>query len=278
VVGIGTAIGIPVRQDAIEQRQMARQDLLFELIKHQPRSQREGLWTRLSRYFRSVGRKAGRTAEAPAAAQPEPPAMGTVETGRQESSSRSSVPVNTFTIVLAVVILFVCFFCGYVWGRHNGWQQGWDKAVEGKSAQELADIQGQPAQPQVLDVPPPARRPARMETPAKIDRAGDKGQAEITGPKVSRQRGLNYLIIQAFRKPSSAQRARRFLASKGIETTVEREGQWHVLISTAGFDWDKQQREREAFIDQIRALGREYKKQPGSEGVDFRTCLYRKWR
>jgi hypothetical protein len=83
-------------------------------------------------------------------------------------------------------------------------------------------------------------------------------------PSVSRQIGLNYIVIESFGpdRQDDARLAREFLARHGIESTIERSGPGWLLVSVQGFGASDPARER--MVERIRGLGRAFFDQGGS--------------
>ncbi len=191
--------------------------------------------------------------------------------------------VNSFTITIGITILLVVFFCGYI----VGYKVGKSSQVAQRSRAQLAQIQSQPPQQSVLNVkikkpnvstvPPVGRTTVQNKVSSPTISEKSSGTQKL---KITREKGLNYLIIQLFKNYEDAENAHRFLTEKGIKATIEKLNRWYALTSVAGFNFrDPAERKRaEEFRSQIKALGRLYRRRKDAKGVDFQTCFYRKWR
>lgn len=90
-----------------------------------------------------------------------------------------------------------------------------------------------PAQAANTAVPAPTRKLEAEVTPR------ERPLADAAPSTAVRQKGLNYLYIVRFRNEhgDDAAHARKWLAEKGISTTVEESGGSLCLVSTEGFDY-----------------------------------------
>jgi hypothetical protein len=262
-----------------------RQILLFELLKEDDKSKNpETLWDRLFRK-KMLSESSPETAERISVSHtdvsdvPCTQKISTEDEGGQtleaQEQSNLYIRINTYTKVLAAVLVLVIFFCGYIFGHSRGWRAG----AQERSNLQMAEVQNQPADSEVLKVlaPPVHTTVVAANTPATM---GNKEVSKNEG-KISRKIGFNYLIIQNFSPEGleTASLAKDFLAEKGIETTVERFERSYQLVSLQGFDMsDPQEKERSIlFQKQILALGQKFKQARESRSVDFRGCYYLRW-
>ncbi len=274
-----------------------KQALLFELMKEETQPQAEkGFWGQL---FRKKGPATSEPApeiqkvevspflESPQpqvavevpAERPEPEREGYEEPGEMQVYLK----VNTFTKVLGITVVVVIFFCGYILGYHFGKKAG----QELRSDKQLSEIASQTPNEDVLKVGP-VERPAKKVTPKT-----ESSSPAATGTpkdilknegKITRKVGLFYLIIHVSRDSSEIEHAMEFLATKGIETSMEkvtkaRKSPLYVLVSAAGFNTSDSQGKQQSleYQKQIKALGQQYRQVKGSKKIDFDLCYYRAW-
>ncbi len=234
-----------------------RQQLLFELVYKEKEQTRE---------------QTGAVAERKSVSKP---ATQTVS-----GSNNLYIRFNTFGIILGIVILAVIFFCGYILGFHFGKKS----EVAHRSQAQLAQIQKQAPRTEVLKVAPlPAQKIVPVPSTINVNNRSsqiDRQKKLQNNQKFNRKKGTNYLIIQLFRDFQDAKRAKKFLAANGVNATIEKLGKRYALTSVAGFDLRdvRGRQQAEAFREQIKALGRRYRRQKDANGVDFQTCFYRKWK
>ncbi len=238
-----------------------RQQLLFELVYKEKEQQREQV--------SSAGQEiSARNSDVK------------YDTARPSKNNNLYIKFNTSGIILGVVVLCVIFFCGYILGFHIGRKS----SIEKRSQAQLAQIQNQQPRTEALKVTPlPVKKVVSIP---QINNHRNVNSSEMdikklpNNKKFVRKKGTNYLIIQLFKDFQSAERARKFLADNGVHATIEKLGKRYALTSVAGFDLrdPRGRRQAEAFREQIKALGRRYRRQKGANGVDFQTCFYRKWK
>ncbi len=92
--------------------------------------------------------------------------------------------------------------------------------------------------------PRPTPAPAApLPSPKKLEPGpeAEPAKAEPLPPAPARVKGLNYLYIVRFRAEhvDDATHARNWLASKGIKTAIDTDGDWLSLVSEEGFDLSK---------------------------------------
>jgi hypothetical protein len=282
-----------------------RQALLFELMKDDERSDApKSVWDLLFRKKEAAVKKSDNKVEdeveAPIPVKadespilPETPKVETVtapapvaenETNEPEEESfigdlgktRLYLRLNTYSLVLAVTALLVVFFCAYILGKSVGYHEG----TRQRSELQLAEVQGKPAENEVLDLfpekkvaPTPAPLPSAQTIPVN-PKPVDISKNES---KITRKSGLNYLIIQNFEMDAVpiAEIARKYLADHGIETSIERFGRSYKLVSVAGFE--KSDPQKESFKAQIETLGQQFRQLREAYGVSFKGCYYKRW-
>jgi hypothetical protein len=259
-----------------------KQPLLFELMKEdeQPQEQK-GLWDHLFRKKESGSESAhlAEVEETPSA-QPSRPVDRTEPTAGQ---TRLYLRLNTYSLVLAVTAGLVIFFCGYILGKSVGYQQG----TRQRSDIQLSQVKTTPADSEVLEIFSTPSQTALPVSPTAIQPKAPEKSQQMTDisqkeDKISRKTGSNYLIIQNFGLDAVpiAELAKKFLADKGIQSTIERSGRSYKLVSAEGFDYnDPQGKVRaESFKRQIETVGQEFKQQREAFGVSFEGCYYEKWK
>jgi hypothetical protein len=276
-----------------DQTMSKKQALLFELMKDEGQPPIEkGFWGQL---FRKKGAAApeAEAASSPVSVPAQEPQFEPVSPG-VEVPQAAVVPepgemqlylrVNTFTKVMGITGLLVIFFCGYVLGSHFGFVAGQEK----RSVKQLGEISAQDPDESVLKVGPESQSAKkispRSEETGSPTEAGAKDILKKEG-KITRKDGVNYLIIHVSKDLPEVERAMEFLATKGIETSVEhvksseKKKMLFVLVSAAGFN-TKDAREKQdslAYQEQIKAFGAKYRAIKGSNGLDFKTCYYWRW-
>jgi hypothetical protein len=291
-----------------DQTMSKKQALLFELMKDEGQPPVEkGFWGQL---FRKKGPAVpeAEAASAPVSvraaaqeSQPEPVSLGVevppaaVVPGPASVGSRESeyeepgemqlyLRVNTFTKVMGITVILVIFFCGYVLGSHFGFRA----AQEKRSDKQLGEISGQNPDESVLKVGPEGQSAKKLTAQSGGEITGSAaGEKDILKKerKITRKNGLNYLIIHVSKDLSEVERAMEFLATKGIETSIERvkssekKKTLYVLVSVAGFNLNdaKGKQDSLAFLEQTKAFGAKYRTTKGSNGLDFKTCYYWLW-
>jgi hypothetical protein len=251
---------------------MAKQQrLLFELLKEDDKSSKpESLWDYLFRKKLS-----GDMTDSSS------PAESSEENLYSEAGERTRlyVRVNRYTQVLAGVLVLVIFFCGYLFGHSRGWRAG----SRDRSEIQMAQIQKQTADSEVLDVFSRGGKSVESRRTALVIPAGGETGKEVlkNDRKITRNAGLNYLIIQNFSPEglTTAELAKEFLARKGLETTIERAGRNYQLVSLQGFDLSNpQDKERSiGFQKQVQVIGQQFKQLKESQSVDFHGCYYQRW-
>lgn len=126
---------------------------------------------------------------------------------------------------------------------------------------------------------------AERSVPSTANHASGGGSAP-TGENASRfgrKVGLNYIILQYFHKGDreDAVRAKEWLASNGVETTLEQSAVnngW-LLITRRGFDYNEPhgRQSAEAFREEIIQLGKKYRTELGVEArYTFHDPMIRK--
>jgi len=201
--------------------------------------------------------------------KPVPPARTTGPGEQLRWLAGSEIRINGYTVAIAVTVLLLAFFCGFVVGRKSApaWQS--DRVFE--------ELKRRPPHPEVTQLTPPTRQPEKVDVPERTPATVVPGErVRQPGQKITRKQGLNYLIIESFGDRDRAERARAFLEKSGITTTIDRSGRLFRLVSTVGFERTETS-ERNAFKSQILSLGRQYQHRAGSAGTDFKTCFYKKW-
>lgn len=224
-----------------------RQQLLFELLQTEDEDTQKSGVGALGGMIRSSEKEADHSGSG------EPP------------KKQLYLRVNTFSIVLGITILLVILFCGYVSGRYSGKR----KAISERSEEQISRVQAEKPQTEVLEVFKPTAVEVKEKTPAR---------KKVL--KYSRKKGVNYLIIQLFKKYEDAQKASEYLSENGVNTSIENLNRWYGITSITGFDFSspEDKRKAEVFRDQIKALGRRYRKMKSAKGADFQTCFYKKWK
>jgi hypothetical protein len=257
---------------------MAKKDLLFDVLGQNDQPPQIGFWQRLaerlSRSHEPVN--VGEQAQAPPASKlPSPTETATVKAAEVSHMPTEPapviVPINVFTLTVAVVALGVCFIAGNLIGRRQGVQERGEKQVE--------DIQNKTPQPGVLESPADEPLPVPAAPSPPQDVTGVVPPASEFGENLARKVGLNYLIIHSFGERASADPVRLFLEAKDISTTIERKGTWYKLVSTVGFDLENPDDKARSiqFRNEVKAVGQQYKLEPGSRNLDFHDCGYDKW-
>jgi len=273
-----------------------KQALLFELIRDDDtQAPKKGLWEQLFRKINpeKTEPKPENTTDVklPEINVPQEPAPQNVHTvsvmnhvdmaDDQPSTVRLYIRVNNYTIILGITAVLVVTFCGYILGRQMGFRSG----IKQRSTEQLSVISNQEPNEDVLKVQPekPAS-PAKLTVAANPASSAEMKDILKNDDKITRKNGTNYLIIWVSKELSDVEQAKIFLAEKGIETTIEHKKRmssnetWHILCSAVGFASlkdAKEKQEAEAFREQIKALGQQYRKV--SRGVDFKTCFYARW-
>ncbi len=271
-----------------------KQALLFELIRDEetPAAVKRGFWDQLFRKA-TPEVKADQRVQEPVKYPENEPTQDSVlsvlepvrtETGEDDARrARLYIKVNNYSLALGITAILIIAFCGYILGRQMGFQAG----VKQRSTEQLGAVAAQEPDEGVLKVgrearTTPAEAPIFDERPRPaLVKDSSKNEGKIT-----RKNGPIYRIIQVFTELPDAERAQAFLAGKGIETTIEQKdrpngkGKWNILMSVVGFanlKDAKQRQESDAFRDQIKALGQQYRMDKAAKSVDFKTCLYAKW-
>ncbi len=286
-----------------------KQALLFELMKEDTQPQAEkGFWSQL---FRKKGAATSEPSAGPplvsgpvpaeegkeaqgslalevpqgsAAFQPENAPTGIGDDKEDAGEMQLYLRVNTFSKVLGVTGILVIFFCGYILGYQFGWHAGQEK----RSDQQLSQISSQAPDEGVLKLGS-EERPSKKITPRTeeaVPLAGINPKDILKNEdKITRKNGVNYLIIHVSRDSSEIEHAMEFLATKGIETSMERvenkakKSSLYVLVSVAGFNKQdaKEKQQSVAYKEQIKALGQQYRQVKGSKKIDFNLCYYHPW-
>jgi hypothetical protein len=253
-----------------------RHALLFELMKEEPKTQEsKGV---LDNFLRKTSEQSSAAEEShPSIIESAPKPSTTAD--EQTVKNRLYLKLNRQSIATVAGIIFVLMFICYLWGKHNGYSQG----IAMRSSEQISEIQSGPIEAEVLDIKPKSSSGKKMVNSEK-SAADLQDQEKVKNDKeFTRKKGLNYLIIEVFKKMESeqqaykdAEQARRFLSEKGVNATIEDVGKYYVLMSTAGFKFKKlrDNPDAEQYIDMIKALGKEYRQKPESKGIDFKLCYF----
>jgi len=261
-----------------------RQALLFELLKEDDKSDRpKGFLNHLFRKKESFAKKDAVKANDQTPGNEETPAKVFSDDTSSNANlgslgkTRLYLRLNIYSLVLATTAILVIFFCAYILGKSIGFREG----TRQRSDLQLAEIQNNPVQTEVLDLFPEKKTqtPATI-LPTKKNNENTTLSSDIlkNDSKISRKSGLNYLIIQIFELDAEpiARFAQKFLAERGIDSSIERSGRSYRLISAAGFESGDPQ--KDLFRAQIETIGQQFKQQHDAYGVSFKGCYFEKWK
>ncbi len=183
----------------------------------------------------------------------------------QFEDGRLLLSLNPINASIAGGIILLVILSSFLIGQSTG-SSGRD--VQAPAA--VDDIQHalkQPAKPDLLKVggnPPPDVR----SSSTKDQSAQTAGQTqekptprpERTAGTPEREPGINYVVIESFKQEhkKSAEHVRQWLQENyGLETTMERSGDYWRLVTVLGFDYREagQKEACQKFLNDLKALG-----------------------
>lgn len=201
-------------------------------------------------------------------------------------------PLGTVgTCIVLIVLMAVAYAWGHAFGVRAGEVQAREQIIAdhvGSIAQakklrpdsSVLDLSGMPGTGAV-DAAEDSAPAARAETTASTGKPSPPARPGPSG-KVIRQKGWNYLVIQHFggkNGQTEAKKAERFInenlppvnGQPPVTAEALSDGSY-MLLSTLGYKSgdDASKEAVEQFSQQIRRIGKEYKKQ--GSGYDFQDC------
>ena len=178
------------------------------------------------------------------------------------SNGRVNISLNQVSATVAAVVIILMIVMAFFLGKRMGTKS----SVRVAPSKDLkTDI---PYRPDVSKIS--SKRPGVVPIPRSSSNAA--GEKKTNLPiSTKRQKGLYYLVIQGgITSRAEAEDIRRFLYSKGINTTVERMSiNKYKVKDLRGFKnlrSPETRAELARYVEQIERLGREYLRQGGRYG------------
>ena len=178
------------------------------------------------------------------------------------SNGRVNISLNQVSATVAAVVIILMIVMAFFLGKRMGTKS----SVRVAPSKDLkTDI---PYRPDVSKISP--KRPGVVPIPRSSSNAAEEKKTNLP-ISTKRQKGLYYLVIQGgITSRAEAEDIRRFLYSKGINTTVERMSiNKYKVKDLRGFKnlrSPETRAELARYVEQIERLGREYLRQGGRYG------------
>jgi len=183
----------------------------------------------------------------------------------QLENGRLVLSLNPINASIAGGIILLVILSSFLIGQSTG--SGGGDIQAPAAVDDIQQALKKPAKPDLLKVggnpPPDSRSGSTKDQPAQT--AGQTQEKPTPRPERSagppeREPGINYVVIESFKQEhkKSAEHVKQWLQENyGLETTLERSGDYWRLVTVLGFDYREagQKEACQKFLDDLKALG-----------------------
>lgn len=178
---------------------------------------------------------------------------------------RLRIDLSANACVLIAAVLFMFLIIVFMVGKQAGRAQMAGRInLAATDGLELQEIRAGALKPEVL---------SRDQGPISTGRPAPATSRDLQEAP-SRDKGLNYLVIESFKDSLKAYSCRDYLADNDVAATVDKSGEWWQVKGLDGFS-SPNSRAAAAYRDKVRMLGNNHARRAGGN-KNFSTTHFAK--